>query len=407
VSPEPLPPGMRTSFASEPLPTERVALEVVTLEEFVSIQEPGAAALVGDDEAALIPEGGDVMFYGDGGAGKTTLGVDLACHLAAGDDWLGVTVARCARVLLIENEGPRPLYRAKLRRKREGWGGSALGDRVRVLERPWGRLSLAEPAWREALAEAIDTGEVEVVIAGPVSRLGMNEAGTLQEVRDFMALVEEVRRHSGRRVAVVLIHHENKGGKVSGAWEAAGDTLLHVQGQGHGRLRLFVQKARWSSAHHATTLQLRWTEGEGFALDEEALPRPERVWDDIAEYVLEHGGCGWNEVDEAVSGQGDYKRRRREQMLADGLLVDAGPGRRFELWHRDDPARPTLASEAGRTADAPAKTRASAPGEAPDGVRASERPRRSKDARTDAPSVASPAEPDSDDEAGEAGREEG
>ena len=43
---------------------------------------------------SLIPEGGDVMIYGDGGASKTTLGIDLACHLAAGDDWLGIAVPR-------------------------------------------------------------------------------------------------------------------------------------------------------------------------------------------------------------------------------------------------------------------------------------------------------------------------
>jgi hypothetical protein len=370
---------------------EAPELEVVALEEFVAVDEPGAAALVGDDEGVLIPEGGDVMFYGDGGAGKTTLAVDLACHLAAGDEWLGVPVARRARVLLIENEGPRPLYRAKLRRKLAGWAGNPLGGRVSVLERPWGRLSLAEPDWRELLAEAIGVGEVDVVIAGPVSRLGMNEAGTLQEVRDFMELVREVREGSCRPVAIVLIHHENKGGKVSGAWEGAGDTLLHVQGQGQGRLRLFVQKARWSSLHHAATLRLRWAGVEGFALDEEEAPRPERVWDDIAAYVLEHGGCNWNQIDEAVSGQGEYKRRRREQMLADGLIADVGPGRRFELWHRDDPARPTIASEAGHNPDATAKS-ASAPGDAPDGVRASERPTRSKDARTDGRSVASPAD---------------
>ena len=32
------------------------------------------------------------MFYGDGGAGKTTLAIDLAFHLAAGEDWLGIPV---------------------------------------------------------------------------------------------------------------------------------------------------------------------------------------------------------------------------------------------------------------------------------------------------------------------------
>jgi hypothetical protein len=129
-----------------------------------------------------------------------------------------------------------------------------------------GRLSLDDAGWREALAETIEAGKIDVVIAGPVTRLGMNEAGTLQEVRDFMALVNEVRTRSGRRVAIVLIHHENKGGKVSGAWEGSGDTLVHVTGKGPGGTRLYFQKARWSSRYHATTLHLRWVEGEGFEL---------------------------------------------------------------------------------------------------------------------------------------------
>ncbi len=45
---------------------------VVSLGDFVAVEEAGAEALVGDGESALIPAGGDVMFYGDGGAGKTT-----------------------------------------------------------------------------------------------------------------------------------------------------------------------------------------------------------------------------------------------------------------------------------------------------------------------------------------------
>lgn len=240
-------PGLQAITAGE--------LELVTLDAFCAVDEPGAAALVGDEDGAVIPEGGDVMFYGDGGAGKTTLAVDLGCHLAAGDDWLGLPVARSTRVLLVENEGPRPLFRKKLRRKRDHWAGSPIGDRIVVLETPWGHVSFADPECRDKFAAAIRDHEIDVAIVGPVTRSGMNEAGTLQEVRDFMALVAAVRELSGRPVAFVLIHHENKGGQVSGAWEGAGDTLFHVQGQGHGRTRLHVQKARWSSAHHATTLQ--------------------------------------------------------------------------------------------------------------------------------------------------------
>jgi AAA domain len=111
-------------------PAQASELNIVTLDEFAAVEEPGADALVGDTNGAVIPESGDVMFYGDGGAGKTTLCIDLACHLAAGDDWLGLPVARTARVLLVENEGPRPLFRVKLKRKRDGWVGSPIGDRV-------------------------------------------------------------------------------------------------------------------------------------------------------------------------------------------------------------------------------------------------------------------------------------
>ena len=62
-----------------------MALEADTLDAFVEVVEPGAEALLGEADEALIPEDGDVMVYGDGGAGKTTLCIDLACHLAAGD----------------------------------------------------------------------------------------------------------------------------------------------------------------------------------------------------------------------------------------------------------------------------------------------------------------------------------
>src|SRR4051794_12753174 len=49
---------------------------IVTLDEFVTVDEPGAEALLGLPGDILLPEGGDVMLYGDGGAGKTTLAID-------------------------------------------------------------------------------------------------------------------------------------------------------------------------------------------------------------------------------------------------------------------------------------------------------------------------------------------
>jgi hypothetical protein len=380
------------------------ALHIVTLGAFASENEPGADAIAGPPGEALIPEGGNVMIYGDGGAGKTTLSVDLAVHLAAGDDWLGILVAKPVRVLLVELEGPRPLFRQKLRRKQEAWQGSPIEDRVLVLETPWARLSAAEDADREALADAIQAHKVDVVIVGPVTRFGMNEAGTLRQVGDFMLLVGDLRRRSGRAVTVVLIHHENKGGAVSGAWEGSGDTLFHVQGQGYGHTRLFVEKARWASSLHCKGFRLAWTDGEGFTVEDKPLVTDDMLAEEILAAVLANGGASWNKIDEETSGKGERKRALRDRLLAGGRLVDAGTGSRMALWHADDPARPPTQEALRPDRDAPGDAPVSGTGETDHCGTASLRPDVVRDAgRRDA--VCSPADADQVDQVAELPRD--
>jgi hypothetical protein len=228
---------------------------------------------------------------------------------------------------------------------------------------------------RELLAAAIRQHAIDVVILGPVTRAGMNEAGTLQEVRDFAQLLQDVRGQAGRPVTFVLVHHENKNGKVSGAWEGAGDTLLHVQGQGHGRTRVYVQKARWSTSHHATTLHLTWTDGEGFAVDEAAVDRDDNaIADEILEAARANGGASWNAIEKRVSGKGERKRDARDRLLAGGRLVDSGGKHAMRLWHVDDPARPDTPQELLPAGDAPGTHPASATGDPADASTASLRP---------------------------------
>jgi hypothetical protein len=253
----------RTATPDDP---ERRGVQLSSLEAFAHVEEPGADALVGGRDSALIPEGGDIMVYGDGGAGKTSLVIDGAFHLASGDPWLDIAIARPVRVLLIENEGPRPLFRRKLRRKQDGWKGSPIDGRIFVLESPWARITLADGSWQTELADLVRENSIDVVIAGPVTRLGMDEAGTLQQVRDFMRHVDKVRDAAGRLLTVILVHHENKGGAISGAWEGAGDTLMHVEARGPGHTHVKIEKARWSSEHHGVTIDLAWADGDGFTV---------------------------------------------------------------------------------------------------------------------------------------------
>jgi hypothetical protein len=236
---------------------------------FAAVDEAGAEPIVGTPADVLFASGGDAMAYGDGGAGKTTLLLDLAFHLAAGDDWLGYPVPEPRRVLVIEGEGPRVLFRRKLRAKGEAWQGSPIRDGLlRVLAEPWAKFTFASERAREMLASIIREQAIDVVIAGPLTRLGMDEAGTLQQTRDFMLLIDDVRGQVDRPLAVMIAHHENAAGKVSGAWVGAGDTLLHVKARGNGHTAVHIQKARWAPTYHNTKLRLAWAPGAGFAVED-------------------------------------------------------------------------------------------------------------------------------------------
>jgi hypothetical protein len=252
-------------------PFEIKALNVVVqaIEEFAAVEEAGAEALLGDSTNNLIPEGSDVMVYGDGGTGKTTLTIDMSCHLGAGCDWLGMRIQKPVRVLIIEAEGPRPLLRRKLRRKLEAWDGPPAAGRVQVLTSPWADFTFASEQWRDELAQIVEEQEIDVILAGPLARIGMDGAGTLQEVVSFMRLITDVRARCNRRVTLILVHHENKGGAVSGAWEGAADTLLHIQDAGHGHTLVHIAKARWASDYHGKTLRLNWAPGESFEIEDD------------------------------------------------------------------------------------------------------------------------------------------
>lgn len=295
--------------------THAEPMSIVPLDLFVAVDEPGAKPLLGDAESNLIPEGSDIMVYGDGGAGKSTLMFDGGLHLAAGDAWLGIPVPRPVRVLIVENEGPRVMLRAKLRRKREAWRGSPLGDRVHVYEGPWRQFTVADQGWRDRIAQAIESTQIDVLIAGPLVTIGMDTHGTLQEVRAFMEWIEDVRRRSRRPLTVCLIHHENKAGDVSGAWGGALDTVLHVQNAGNGHTVVYVKKARWDSSRHGTTMNLAWAGVDGFRLEGDR--------DYLAEITTFLEGDKWLSVREIAQGI------EAGEQTVKPILMD-NPGR-FEL----------------------------------------------------------------------------
>jgi 5S rRNA maturation endonuclease (ribonuclease M5) len=337
---------------------EQGAFRVVDVEVFAAVDEPGAAALVvtGEDEC-ILPVGGLWLDFGDGGAGKTTLAIDQLVHWAAGVSWHGMlTPARPLRILLVEVEGPRPEFRRKLRRRLASWDGPPIEGRLQVLEEPWGSVTLRDEHHVRALAELIVEHEYDLVVIGPLRKIGMRGGGTLDEIEEFIALVESVPRLAERLVAFRIIHHENRAGQVSGAWEGVPDTLVHVQPQGNGSLRVFWQKVKWASGLHRTTTQLTWADGEAFAVVDAVEGTEEEKAESLLEAARLHPGASWTTIrkSEAVKGNDTDKARLRDQLIAEGRLVNA-PRRKggYNLWAADDPAfRADAGTEAGTEARA-------------------------------------------------------
>lgn len=245
------------------------AITVVPLEQFVSVTEDVAEPLVGTPDDSLLPADGLLLMYGDGGAGKTTLSLDALAHLASGTPWLGLQVNRPLRILLIENEGPRGPFRQRLNTKIQTWQGAPFQHNVYVLEDPWTRFTITDDTYRAALSEAIDEHHIDLVIVGPLASLGAKGTGTPDEINEFDNHVQQLRAGASRQFALWIVHHENKAGDVSGAWERYPDTLVHIQAQGNGRTRVVWRKVRWSSELHGTSVNLVWAEGNGFQVEDQ------------------------------------------------------------------------------------------------------------------------------------------
>lgn len=296
-------------------------LVVVPLQAFATTTEATSEPLLGTTDNTLLPAGGKLLMYGDGGAGKTTLTIDAVSRLAAGEGWIGHHCQRALRILIIENEGPRGKFRQILREKIAA-ADTGFQTNAHVLEEPWTRFTLADDQQRVELAHLVDDLELDLIILGPLATIGAVGGGTPEEINAFESLVTDLQSRCTRPVALWILHHENKSGDVSGAWERVPDTLLHVQAQGNGRTRLHWRKARWASTTHGTTATLLWAEGRGFTIEEkQERDLPAEILD-----ALNHGE--WriaSEIAKAVKSRTETTRPVLDRLVAAGKLEHAQP----------------------------------------------------------------------------------
>ena len=227
------------------------------LDEFLREKSGKPSALIGDGDDILMPAHGFGILAGKSGKGKTTLAIDLAFHLASGRDWLGHHVPRPLQVLLVENEGPRELFRRKLERRRQAWPHAVEGD-IHVHTLAWGRFRLDDADGRAKLRAFVEEHEIDLVIADPLGSFGAHGVGSPDQTSEFVRFLVEA--GLGQTTAFLLLHHFRKESapdeldELSGAWAQHADSVLTLAIQPGNRSRLGYPKLRWGVARPASTL---------------------------------------------------------------------------------------------------------------------------------------------------------
>lgn len=246
-----------------------------TLSAFIALKSGAPAALLGDEAETLLPVAGFGMLGAKGGKGKTTLTADAVFHLASGVEWLGFKVPRPVRILVIENEGPRELFRRKLEAKLAAWPHEIPPDAIHIYDADWAAFTLTSEAGR--LRSYIAEHRIELVVGDPLDSLGMRGVGSPEDTREFVKLLTAA--GLGRDVAFWLPHHcrkdqaEDELDEISGAWGGRIDTLLMLAKLDGNRARLSFPKVRWSRRGERAALILAFEpETEGYIVAHEEPP---------------------------------------------------------------------------------------------------------------------------------------
>lgn len=180
----------------------------------------------------LIPEGGLAIIYGDPGAGKSFLALDMALRIARGDDWHGVPT-RQTGVLYIAGEGARGIGK-----RVAGW---RMSHGLKRIDAPFLLLptavQLLDEAERARLLKTIDEAKeragftIGLTFVDTVSRSISGRDENKQETMSaFVRALDEVKNHAGG--AAIGVHHSGKdkdrGMRGSSVLLGAVDTAIRV-----------------------------------------------------------------------------------------------------------------------------------------------------------------------------------
>ncbi|MBY6153372.1 helicase RepA family protein [Vannielia litorea] len=197
------------------------------------------------------------VLYGESGAGKTHVALDIALHVAANATWMSNKVdSREGCVVYISAEGGRGVQDRVLalrKAKREIGHGA---HRLFILPSSV-RISSESDGLLEAIGSACDVDPVLIVV-DTLARCFDGDENSTMDMNRFVAAADALRERTGAHV--MLVHHSgkdgSKGARGSSALRAAIDTEIHVTNSKKG-IQASVTKQRDFASEGQVSFELQ------------------------------------------------------------------------------------------------------------------------------------------------------
>jgi len=252
----------------------------VGIRDFATKREPLSKPLLGSRKEfdVVIAANANVMFYGVGGGGKTTLNLDLvapprrrhrlARHRRAAADPAGLHRG---------SEGDRARVPPQARAESSTAGTARTSATTSAwLDEPWGAFTLEDVGHVDQLADYIRAETIDIVWMGPGAEIGMTGAGSPADVQGLRRTrpraphtLRPADRHRDRPITRTRPATSPEPGT---GW---GDTLIRVElSDNQTTTDLYFHKARHSSQRHRTKMVLAWADNEGYTLVATDKQRP-------------------------------------------------------------------------------------------------------------------------------------
>ena len=178
-----------------------------------------------------VDRGAFSVVYGESNVGKTFFALDMALHIAAGENWHGSRIHQPEQVVYIAAEGGTGLNnRIEAMRRHNRDLIAAAGPNFVLL--PEG-LDLCTGNDATALIEMLSTAGIRpgLIVIDTLARvMGNGDENTAKDMGQLVRSVDQLRAETGAHVMV--IHHSgkdaSKGARGSGSLRAAADTEIEL-----------------------------------------------------------------------------------------------------------------------------------------------------------------------------------